>query len=152
MGAGVATSPHFPRIQSPYHEGKAFFSWADRVPAEILRFHPMPSRVSCLSIAASTGPQRALVEISLLHQSLFRGSVARKLKFRWTVRNNGSGIGFRLYLTLLARSPCHSLAQPTSFRISVASARAAAKIFLPFPVDRFWPPFFLGEPPGGLNT
>ena len=94
MGAGVATSPHFPRIQSPYREGKVFFSWADRVLAEILRPQPVPSRVSCLSIAASTGPQRVLVEISLLRQSLFRGSFARKLQFHWTVWKVGAALTF----------------------------------------------------------
>ena len=136
MGAGVATSPHFPRIQSPCREGEVFLSWADQILAEILRPLPIPSRVSCLSIAASTGPQRVLVEISLFLQSLFCGSFAQRLKFHWTVWNNGSGIGFRLYLTLLPRSPCLSLPLLSSLRMSVAPARATAKSFLPFPVDR----------------
>ena len=110
-------------------EGKVFFSWADRAPAEILRPRPTPSRVSCQSIAASIGPQQVLVEISLFRQSLFCGSFARRLGFRWAVRNNGSGIGFRLYLTLLPRSPCHSLPLVPSFRTSVASARQRPKAF-----------------------
>ena len=136
MGAGVATSPHFPRIQSPYREGKVFFSWADRAPAEILRPRPTPSRVSCQSIAASIGPQQVLVEISLFRQSLFCGSFARRLGFRWTVRNNGSGIGFRLCLTLLPRSPL-PFASATFILSNVGCFRSgSAESFLPFPVDR----------------
>ena len=137
MEAGVATSPHFPRAQIPYHKGKAFSSSADQVPAEILRPQPVPSRVSRRYIAASAGPQRATCVISLFHKSLFCGSFAQRLQFHWTVRNHGSGIGFRLCLTLLSRSPL-PFALATFILSNVGCFRcSSAESYLPLPVDRF---------------
>ncbi len=73
MGAGVATSPHFPEVGVLAGDGRRSFPWADRVPASALRPWLAPSRVpgfallhcrspcsgSCPNISIRSDPDRS---------------------------------------------------------------------------------------------
>jgi hypothetical protein len=137
MGAGVATSPHFPGVDRHAREGMGFFP--GRIGSRLRSCDPnrfllgfptealLPRRV----------PFRVSDEISLSRQIPFRDSLCPKVPVSPDGPEIGIGIGFRLCLTLLPRSPCHSLPRLSSLRMSAVSAVAVARSILPFPVGRF---------------
>lgn len=134
MRAGVATSPHFPGVD--HHTLQhGTFPRADQVPDEALRLRSVPSRVSRRNLAASVGPQRESHQ-SELRWGPFRGSFAQRLRFRRTSLESGSGIGFRLCLTLLPSIALPLACRRSSLRMSAASAVAVTSSFRPFPARR----------------
>ena len=94
MGAGVATNPHFPRVEN-----------AVPVKACTSSLGGSGSDTSLAALANSlSGPSQALLplgplpshrRISLPGQLPVCGSAARKLRSHWTVSESGSGTGFR---------------------------------------------------------
>ena len=137
MGAGVSTSPHFPLARAdpgirPHFRGRKEFR------ASSCDLSSAPFGFPGQGIAALTGPQRVPFGILLFRRVPFRASSARRLGLRWTSSESGSGIGFRLRLTLLP--PIALPVAPASFNpCGSPHARRGGnglEPFLPFPVQQ----------------
>ena len=124
MGAGVATNPHFPRVEA-----------AVPVKACTSSLGGSGFGTSLAALADSlSGPSQALLpavpcrvagEYRYPASFSFRGSAARKRRSRWTVRKVGAALAFALpHASSSLALP--SLPRRSSSRMSAASAPAAA--------------------------
>jgi len=139
MGAGVATSPHFPGVD-PLSRRTGLLPWADRVPA--WSEDPASSFSGFQSKHCCSG--RSPFELSSKYRYFADNSFAFPLpEGAGSAGRSGSplsAVGFHLGLEPVPRSPCQSLFRGVHpFGCLPLPGGGSGLKVRPFPVDRFWP-------------
>jgi hypothetical protein len=149
-GGWCRHQPPLPWVRSP-SRNLALFPGRIRFRPRSCDLGPDPSRVSRPKpCGLGLGPQRESHQ-SKLRWDPFRGSFARRLRFRWTSLESGSGIDPKAFASrFFLRSPCHSLRRLSPLRMSAAFRGGNVRELTSFrtcvlPVGRSWPHLVIGR-------